>query len=154
MVQGTDIVYNHHNHIGVAVATPTGLMVPVVRHCEAKSVADLEVEIAGYADRARNKRLKLEDLQGGGFTVTNGGVFGSLLATPMLNPPQSAIFGMHTIEKRPVVVDDEIVIRPMMYTALSYDHRIIDGKDAVGFLMHVRENLQNVTVADVERTAQ
>jgi len=90
MVRGTEIVYNHHHHIGVAVATPTGLMVPVVRHCEAKSVADLEVEIAGYADRARNKRLGLEDLQGGGFTVTNGGVFGSLLATPMLNPPQSA----------------------------------------------------------------
>jgi 2-oxoglutarate dehydrogenase E2 component (dihydrolipoamide succinyltransferase) len=138
-VDGSDIIYNHHCDIGVAVSTDKGLMVPIVRDADRKSFADIEKTIAEMAGKAREGKITVNDLQGGTFTITNGGVFGSLLSTPILNPPQSAILGMHAIQKRPVVVNDEVVIRPMMYVALSYDHRIIDGRDAVSFLVRVKE---------------
>lgn len=142
-VDGTDILYPRSVHLGVAVASQRGLVVPVVRHAERLSFAAIEAEIARLAGLARDNRLSPDDLSGGTFTISNGGVFGSLLSTPILNPPQSAILGMHKIEKRPVVVGDEIVIRPMMYLALSYDHRLIDGEQAVTFLVRVKERLED-----------
>jgi len=142
-IDGAEIVYKNHYDIGVAVSAPGGLVVPVLRDADMKSFAEIEKEIASLGARARDGKLALEDLKGGTFTISNGGVFGSLLSTPILNPPQSAILGMHKIEARPVVVAGEIVIRPMMYLALSYDHRIIDGREAVTFLVRVKELLED-----------
>lgn len=141
-VDGDEIVYHNYQDLGIAVSTDRGLMVPVIRNAERLNLAEIELAIEHYAKAARNGTIGLEDLQGGTFSITNGGVFGSLLSTPLLNPPQSAILGMHAIKDRPVVVDGEIVIRPMMYLALSYDHRIVDGRDAVQFLVAVKENLE------------
>ncbi len=142
-VDGQDIVYNNFYDIGVAVSTERGLMVPVVRDCDALSFAGIEKAIAAYAVKARENTISVSDLQGGSFTITNGGVFGSLLSTPILNPPQSGILGMHSIQKRPVAIDDQVVIRPMMYLALSYDHRIVDGREAVSFLVKIKECVEN-----------
>jgi 2-oxoglutarate dehydrogenase E2 component (dihydrolipoamide succinyltransferase) len=142
-VDGKDIVYHEYYDIGVAVSTDRGLIVPVLRDAQAMSFAEIESAVIGYAERAREGSITIEELTGGTFTITNGGVFGSLLSTPILNMPQSAILGMHKIEKRPIVVDDEIVIRPMMYLALSYDHRLIDGREAVQFLVAVKEALED-----------
>ncbi len=142
-IRGTDIVYHDFVHLGIAASTPRGLVVPVVRHAERLDFAGLEREIARLAQRGRDGQLSPQELSGGTFTITNGGVFGSLLSTPILNPPQSGILGMHKIEKRPVVVDDQVVIRPMMYVALSYDHRLIDGEQAVTFLVRVKERLED-----------
>lgn len=141
-IDGDEIVYNNSYHIGISVSTEKGLMVPVIRNCEELSFAGVEKAILEYAKKARSGTIGIDDLQGGSFTITNGGVFGSMLSTPILNPPQSAILGMHNIVKRAVVVNDEIVIRPMMYLALSYDHRIVDGKEAVTFLVKVKELLE------------
>jgi 2-oxoglutarate dehydrogenase E2 component (dihydrolipoamide succinyltransferase) len=141
-VDGTDVVYYHYANIGVAVSTEKGLMVPVLRDADQLSFAQIEKGIADLAAKARDGKITVPDLQGGTFTITNGGVFGSLLSTPILNPPQSAILGMHAIQKRPVAVDDQVVIRPMMYLALSYDHRLIDGREAVGFLVRVKECIE------------
>lgn len=142
-LEGDEIVYHGYQDIGIAVSTERGLMVPVLRDAENLSLADTESQIREFAGRARDGSITLDDLQGGTFSITNGGTFGSLLSTPLLNPPQSAILGMHTIKERAVVVDGEVVARPMMYIALSYDHRIIDGKDAVLFLVAVKEALEN-----------
>ena len=142
-VVGTDIVYHEYFDIGVAVSTERGLMVPVLRDADALDFAGIERGIAAYAQRAREGSIALEDLSGGTFSITNGGVFGSLLSTPIVNAPQSAILGMHKTQLRPVVVDGQIVARPMMYVALSYDHRIIDGREAVQFLVAVKESLED-----------
>jgi 2-oxoglutarate dehydrogenase E2 component (dihydrolipoamide succinyltransferase) len=142
-IEGHEIVYQNFHDIGVAVSTDRGLMVPVLRDADRLSFAAIEQSIAGFADQARQGTISVDDLRGGTFTITNGGIFGSLLSTPILNPPQSAILGMHAIKKRPVVVDDQIVIRPMMYLALSYDHRLIDGREAVSFLVRVKECIEN-----------
>jgi 2-oxoglutarate dehydrogenase E2 component (dihydrolipoamide succinyltransferase) len=142
-IDGDEIVYHNYQDIGIAVSTERGLMVPVIRNAESMGLADIEQNIAHFAQKARDGSISLEDLQGGTFSITNGGVFGSLVSTPLLNPPQSAILGMHTIKERPVVVDGEIVARPMMYLAISYDHRLIDGKDAVQFLVAVKETLED-----------
>lgn len=141
-VDGDEIVFNEGMHISISVSTPKGLMVPVLKNAEKLSFAGVERGIQTFAQKARDGKIAIEDLQGGTFTITNGGVFGSMLSTPILNPPQSAILGMHNIVKRPVVIDDKIEIRPMMYLALSYDHRIIDGKEAVTFLVRVKELLE------------
>ncbi len=138
-IEGEDFVQNNFYDIGVAVGTERGLVVPIVRDADDKSFAELELDIAGFAVKAREGKLKIEDLQGGTFTISNGGVYGSLLSTPILNPPQSGILGMHKIMPRPVVVDGKVEVRPMMYLALSYDHRAIDGKEAVTFLVKVKE---------------
>lgn len=142
-IDGDEIVQNHFFDVGVAVGTDKGLFVPVVRDCDSKSFAEIEQDIIAYATKAREGAISLEDLQGGGFTITNGGIYGSLLSTPILNPPQSGILGMHSIQQRPVAVDGEVVIRPMMYLALSYDHRIVDGKEAVTFLVRVKDCIEN-----------
>ncbi len=142
-IDGTDIVYHDYYDIGVAVSTGKGLMVPVLRNSEQLSFAAIEKGIADLAQKARENKIGVADLQGGTFTITNGGIFGSLLSTPILNPPQSAILGMHAIQKRPVAVDDQVVIRPMMYLALSYDHRLIDGREAVSFLVRIKECLES-----------
>ncbi len=142
-IEGDEIVTYTIYDVGVAVSTDKGLFVPVIRGCDKLSFGGIESALETYAKKAREGTIAIDDLRGGGFTITNGGVFGSLLSTPILNPPQSAILGMHTIAKRAVVVDDQIVIRPMMYLALSYDHRIIDGKDAVQFLVHIKQDLEN-----------
>jgi len=142
-IDGTEIIYHNYCDIGVAVSTERGLMVPVVRSAERMGFSQIEKAIMDYALKARENKISVNDLQGGTFTITNGGVFGSLLSTPILNPPQSAILGMHSIKKRPVVVDDQIVIRPMMYLALSYDHRMIDGKEAVSFLVRIKELIED-----------
>lgn len=142
-IEGEDFIQNHYYDIGVAVGTERGLVVPVVRDADKKSFADLERDIADFATKAREGKMKIEDLQGGVFTVSNGGVYGSLLSTPILNPPQSGILGMHTIQKRPVAVGEEIAIRPMMYLALSYDHRAVDGKEAVTFLVTVKQCIED-----------
>jgi 2-oxoglutarate dehydrogenase E2 component (dihydrolipoamide succinyltransferase) len=142
-IDGEDLVYQAHCHIGIAVGAEKGLVVPVLKHAEAMSFAAVEQAIGDYVAKIKANKLTLADLEGGTFTITNGGVFGSLLSTPILNMPQSGILGMHKIEKRPVVVDDAIVIRPMMYVALSYDHRIVDGKGAVTFLKRVKELVEN-----------
>ncbi len=142
-IEGDEIVYHNYQHIGIAVGSPRGLVVPVIRHCERLGFAGIERAIVDYVTKIKENRLELADLEGGTFTISNGGVYGSLLSTPILNSPQSAILGMHKIEKRPVVVDDQIVIRPMMYVALSYDHRIVDGQGAVTFLKRVKEMVEN-----------
>ena len=142
-IDGEEIVMPQFVDVGIAVSTPKGLMVPIVRNAESKAIPKIELEIKELAEKARNKKISVEELSGGTFTITNGGVFGSLLSTPIINPPQSAILGMHNILERPVAVDGQVVIRPMMYVALSYDHRIIDGKDSVGFLVKVKEFLEN-----------
>ena len=142
-IEGDDIVYHQYVDVGVAVSTERGLVVPVVRGADMKALSAIELEINLLAEKARDNKLSIDDLMGGTFTITNGGVFGSMLSTPIINPPQSAILGMHAIEKRPIVVDDEIVIAPMMYLALSYDHRIIDGKEAVLFLSRIKQIIEN-----------
>jgi 2-oxoglutarate dehydrogenase E2 component (dihydrolipoamide succinyltransferase) len=142
-IEGDDFIENNFYDIGVAVGTERGLVVPVVRDADKKSFADLEKDIADYAKKAREGKLKIEELQGGTFTISNGGVYGSLLSTPILNPPQSGILGMHKIMERPVAVNGAVVVRPMMYLALSYDHRLIDGKEAVTFLIKVKEGIEN-----------
>jgi 2-oxoglutarate dehydrogenase E2 component (dihydrolipoamide succinyltransferase) len=142
-IDGSDVVYHHYYNIGVAVSTEKGLMVPVLRDAQDMSFARIEKTIAELAERARAGKVGVDDLQGGTFTITNGGVFGSLLSTPLLNAPQTGILGMHAIQKRPVAVDDQVVVRPMMYLALSYDHRLIDGSEAVRFLVRVKEGVES-----------
>ena len=142
-IDGTDLIYKNYYHVGVAVGTDRGLVVPVVRDCDLKSIAEIEKAIADYGRRARDGHLKIEEMQGGTFTITNGGIYGSLMSTPILNAPQSGILGMHKIQDRPMVVGGKIEIRPMMYLALSYDHRVIDGKEAVTFLVRVKEGLED-----------
>jgi len=143
MIREHDIVYRRHVHMGIAVGTERGLVVPVVRDADQRSFAELEREIARLGASARAATLSLDELSGGTFTISNGGVYGSLLSTPILNFPQSGILGMHKIEKRPIAVDDQVVIRPMMYLALSYDHRIVDGEQAVTFLVSVKQRLED-----------
>ena len=142
-VEGDEIVHQHYYDIGVAVGTERGLIVPVLRDADQKSFAELEQDILGYAKKAKDGKLQVSDLTGGVFTISNGGVYGSLLSTPIINPPQSGILGMHTIQDRPVALDGKVVIRPMMYLALSYDHRVVDGKEAVTFLVRVKEAIEN-----------
>ena len=142
-IDGTDIVYKNYYHIGVAVGTERGLVVPVLREADRMSLADIERTIADFGARAREGRLGLEEMQGGTFTISNGGIYGSLLSTPILNAPQAGILGMHRIEERPVVRDGAIVARPMMYLALSYDHRLVDGKEAVTFLVRIKEAIED-----------
>jgi 2-oxoglutarate dehydrogenase E2 component (dihydrolipoamide succinyltransferase) len=142
-IDGNDIVYHGFCDIGVAVSTDDGLVVPILRDAEHMSIADIEKNVSDYAEKARSKKLSLEEMTGGTFTITNGGVFGSMMSTPILNPPQSAILGMHATQERAVVIDGEIVIRPMMYIALSYDHRIVDGKGAVSFLKTIKEFVED-----------
>lgn len=142
-IDGDEIVHREYYDIGIAVGTDKGLVVPVVRDCNSLSFSEIELAIESFAKKAREGGLTVADLQNGGFTITNGGVYGSLLSTPILNPPQCGILGMHKIQKRPVVVDDQIVIRPMMYLALSYDHRIVDGKEAVSFLVNIKNMLED-----------
>lgn len=144
-IDGNDIVYHGYYDVGVAVSTDRGLVVPVLRNADQMSMAEIETSIREYAEKARTGKLSLEEMQGGNFTITNGGVFGSLMATPLLNAPQCAILGMHKIQERPVVVNGEIIVRPMMYVALSYDHRLIDGKESVTFLVTIKELLEDPT---------
>ena len=144
-IDGDEIVYNDCCHIGVALSSPRGLMVPVIRHAEAMNFSQIEGAIVDFATRARDKKIMPDDLTGGTFTITNGGIFGSLLSTPIPNPPQSAILGMHTIKKRPIVFNDKIVARPMMYVALTYDHRILDGREAVGLLSAIKNSIEHPT---------
>jgi 2-oxoglutarate dehydrogenase E2 component (dihydrolipoamide succinyltransferase) len=141
-IDGDEIVYKNHYDIGVAVGTEQGLMVPVLRDADLKSFGEIEAEIIDLAVRARGGKLGMDDLTGGTFTITNGGIYGSLLSTPILNPPQSGILGMHSIVKRPIAINDEVVIRPMMNLALSYDHRMVDGREAVTFLCRVKDCLE------------
>ena len=142
-IEGDEIVYNKFVDIGMAVSTPNGLMVPVVRDCDQKSFAEIEASLGELAKKGRDGKLSMDEMTGGSFTMTNGGVFGSLLSTPILNMPQSGIMGLHKIENRPVAIDGQVVIRPMMYLALSYDHRVIDGREAVTFLVKVKENIED-----------
>ena len=142
-IDGTDIIYKNYYHIGVAVGTEKGLVVPVVRDADELSIAGVEKKIGEFGRKARDGKLSIEEMQGGTFTISNGGVYGSLMSTPILNAPQSAILGMHKIQERPVVVNGKIEIRPMMYLAVSYDHRIIDGKEAVTFLVRIKEGLED-----------
>jgi 2-oxoglutarate dehydrogenase E2 component (dihydrolipoamide succinyltransferase) len=142
-IDGTDLIYKNYYHVGVAVGTDRGLVVPVVRDCDNKSIAEIEKSIADFGRRARDGQLKIDEMQGGTFTITNGGIYGSLMSTPILNAPQSGILGMHKIQDRPMVVGGKVEIRPMMYLALSYDHRVIDGKEAVTFLVRVKESLED-----------
>ena len=142
-IDGTDLIYKNYYHIGVAVGTDKGLVVPVVRDCDQKSIAEIEKSIADYGRRARDGQLKIDEMQGGTFTITNGGIYGSLMSTPILNAPQSGILGMHKIQERPMAIGGKVEIRPMMYLALSYDHRVIDGKEAVTFLVRVKESLED-----------
>jgi 2-oxoglutarate dehydrogenase E2 component (dihydrolipoamide succinyltransferase) len=142
-IDGSDLIYKNYYHIGVAVGTDKGLVVPVVRDCDDKSIAEIEKGIADFGRRARDGQLKIDEMQGGTFTITNGGIYGSLMSTPILNAPQSGILGMHKIQERPMVVGGKIEVRPMMYLALSYDHRVIDGKEAVTFLVRVKESLED-----------
>ncbi len=141
-IDGADIIYKNYYHLGIAVGTERGLVVPVVRDCDTKSLAEIEKSIADFGRRARDGSLKIDDMQGGTFTITNGGVYGSLMSTPILNAPQSGILGMHKIQDRPMVVGGKVEVRPMMYLALSYDHRIVDGREAVTFLVRVKECLE------------
>ena len=142
-IDGDDIVYKNFVHMGIAIGGSAGLVVPVIRNADQMSFADIEGAIADFGRRAREGALKLEELTGGTFSITNGGIYGSLMSTPILNPPQSAILGMHKVQDRPIVVGGKIEIRPMMYLALSYDHRIIDGKEAVSFLVRVKEGVED-----------
>ncbi|MCJ8350548.1 2-oxoglutarate dehydrogenase complex dihydrolipoyllysine-residue succinyltransferase [Moritella sp.] len=144
-LDGTDIVYHNYFDVSIAISTPRGLVTPVLRDCDTMSLADIEKNIRHLALKGRDGKLSIEDLTGGNFTVTNGGVFGSLMSTPIINPPQSAILGMHKIQDRPMAVDGQVVILPMMYLALSYDHRIVDGKESVGFLVTIKELLEDPT---------
>jgi 2-oxoglutarate dehydrogenase E2 component (dihydrolipoamide succinyltransferase) len=144
-IDGDDLIENHYYDIGVAVGTPRGLVVPVVRDADKKSFADLEKEVAAYAGKARDGKLGLSDLTGGVFTITNGGIYGSLLSTPILNPPQSGILGMHKIQNRPIAIGEKIEVRPMMYLAVSYDHRVVDGKEAVTFLVRIKDCVEAPT---------
>ena len=142
-IDGGDILYNNFFNIGVAVSSPKGLVVPVLKDADQMSLAEVEQTIKELAIKARDGKITIDEMSGGTFTISNGGVFGSLMSTPILNPPQSGILGMHKIEKRPVVIDDEVKIRPMMYLALSYDHRMIDGKESVSFLVKIKENIED-----------
>jgi 2-oxoglutarate dehydrogenase E2 component (dihydrolipoamide succinyltransferase) len=142
-IDGDEIIYHDYADISIAVSTPRGLTVPVLRNVESMSMADVEKKVGELAVKARDNKLTMEELTGGTFTITNGGVFGSLMSTPILNLPQSAILGMHKIQERPIALNGQVVIRPMMYLALSYDHRIIDGRESVGFLVRVKELLEN-----------
>ena len=142
-IDGTDLIYKNYYHLGIAVGTDKGLVVPVVRDCDLLNIAEIEKKIADFGKRAREGKLKIDELQGGTFTITNGGIYGSLMSTPILNAPQSGILGMHKIQERPVVVGGKIEARPMMYLALTYDHRIVDGKEAVTFLVRVKEALED-----------
>ena len=144
-VRGKEIVYKNYYDIGIAVGGGKGLVVPVLRNAEHMSFAEIEIAIADFAARARENKLHLDELKGGTFTVSNGGVYGSLLSTPIVNPPQSGILGLHAIQKRPVVVNDEIAIRPMMYAAVTYDHRVIDGRESVAFLKHIKDLVERPT---------
>ncbi|MDH2997402.1 dihydrolipoamide succinyltransferase [Pasteurellaceae bacterium LFhippo2] len=144
-IDGDDVVYHNYFDVSIAVSTPRGLVTPVLRDCDKMSMADIEKSIKALAEKGRDGKLTVEDLTGGNFTITNGGVFGSLMSTPIINPPQSAILGMHAIKDRPVAVDGQVVIRPMMYLALSYDHRLIDGRESVGFLVAVKDLLEDPT---------
>ena len=149
-IEGDDFVQNNFYDIGVAVGTERGLVVPVVRDADKKSFADLERDIADFAKKAREGKLKIEELQGGTFTISNGGVYGSLLSTPILNPPQSGILGMHKIMERPIAINGAVVVRPMMYLALSYDHRAVDGKEAVTFLVKVKEGIEKPNTLPID----
>jgi 2-oxoglutarate dehydrogenase E2 component (dihydrolipoamide succinyltransferase) len=142
-IDGADIVYKNYYHIGIAVGTERGLVVPVVRDCDSKSLAEIEKAISDFGRRARDGSLKIEEMQGGTFTITNGGIYGSLMSTPILNAPQSGILGMHKIAERPMAIAGKIEVRPMMYLALSYDHRLVDGREAVTFLVRVKECLED-----------
>ena len=142
-LDGEELVQNHFYDIGVAVGTERGLIVPVIRDADRKTFPELEKDLLYYSNRAREGAITIEDLQGGVFTISNGGVYGSLMSTPILNPPQSGILGMHKIQERPVAVEGKVVIRPMMYLALSYDHRVVDGKEAVTFLVRVKDAIEN-----------
>jgi len=142
-IYGNEIIYKNYYDIGVAVGTPQGLVVPVLRDADRMSFADIESSIADFGRRARDGKLTIQEMTGGTFTISNGGVYGSMLSMPILNPPQSGILGLHKIEKRPVVVDDEIVVRSMMYVALTYDHRIIDGREAVTFLVRIKDMIED-----------
>ena len=142
-IDGGDIVYHNYNNIGVAVGTEKGLMVPVLKHAEHMSLAEIELTIKNYAQKARDGKISIDDLNGGTFTISNGGTYGSLMSTPILNPPQSGILGMHKIEDRPIAKNGQVVIRPMMYVALSYDHRIIDGGESVSFLVRVKDCIED-----------
>ncbi|QLB21557.1 dihydrolipoamide succinyltransferase [Vespertiliibacter pulmonis] len=144
-IDGDDVVYHNYFDISIAVSTPRGLVTPVLRDCDKLSMAEIEKQIKALAEKGRDGKLTVEDLTGGNFTITNGGVFGSLMSTPIINPPQSAILGMHAIKDRPVAVDGQVVIRPMMYLALSYDHRLIDGRESVGFLVAIKDLLEDPT---------
>ena len=144
-IEGTDIVYNESCHIGMAVSTEKGLVVPVIRYADQLSLSEIEKQILHYGEKARDRKLTPDELLGGTFTISNGGVFGSLLSTPILNPPQSGILGMHKIEQRPVAINNEVQIRPMMYLTLSYDHRMVDGRESVGFLVKVKEGIEDPT---------
>jgi 2-oxoglutarate dehydrogenase E2 component (dihydrolipoamide succinyltransferase) len=142
-IDGNDLVYHGYYDVGIAVSTPRGLVVPVLRDADTMSLAAIEKAIADYAAKARDNKLSMEEMTGGTFTITNGGIFGSMLSTPILNPPQSAILGMHNIVERPVVENKEIVVRPVMYVALSYDHRVIDGRESVGFLLTIKQLIED-----------
>ena len=142
-IENEDVIYKNYYNIGVAVGTEQGLVVPVVNNADSKSLVEIEKEIFELGNKARDGKLSIADMQGGTFTISNGGVYGSMLSSPILNPPQSGILGMHNIQKRAVVIDDKVEIRSMMYLALSYDHRIIDGREAVSFLVNVKENLED-----------
>ena len=144
-IDGDDVVYHNYFDISIAVSTPRGLVTPVLRDCDKLSMAEIEKQIKALAEKGRDGKLTVEDLTGGNFTITNGGVFGSLMSTPIINPPQSAILGMHAIKERPIVLNGQVVIRPMMYLALSYDHRLIDGRESVGFLVTIKELLEDPT---------
>ena len=143
MLDGDDLVTPRYVDIGIAVSAPKGLVVPVLRNAEMMSIAEIELKIKELAGKARENRITIDDMKGGTFTITNGGVFGSLMSTPILNPPQSAILGMHKIQDRPIAVNGQIVIAPMMYVALSYDHRVIDGRESVSFLIRIKELLED-----------
>ena len=143
MIDGNEIVYSDFVDIGIAVSAPKGLVVPVVRNAESLTIPQIELEIGRLAKRARENKLSVEEMTGGTFSITNGGVFGSMLSTPIINPPQSAILGMHNVVERPVALNGQVVVRPVMYLALSYDHRIIDGRESVSFLFKVKEYLEN-----------
>jgi 2-oxoglutarate dehydrogenase E2 component (dihydrolipoamide succinyltransferase) len=143
MIDGEEIVFHKYADIGIAVSAPKGLVVPVVRNAEQMSLAEIETAIKTLAVKARDNKITLDDMTGGTFTITNGGVFGSMMSTPIINPPQSAILGMHNVVERPIAINGQVIIRPMMYVALSYDHRVIDGRESVGFLVKVKEMLEH-----------
>ncbi len=142
-IDGTDLIYHHYNNIGIAVGTEKGLMVPIIKNAEALSLAEIELSIKHYAEKARDGKITIDDLNGGTFTISNGGVYGSLMSTPILNPPQSGILGLHKIEERPVAINGKVEIRPMMYVALSYDHRVVDGAESVSFLVKIKEAMED-----------